>query len=226
METIDDRLAEIDRMLRMEVDLPLRLAEDDSLGSQEDNRAASEISSPKGTEAKKAKDDLQTISSDVGADTKPRSFDGDGTSLAHATGSGSGLVTSNEIVATGDNSAINENSVANNNASSNEHSAASGNVSPNDNVAANDSSATNDNAAANESIETVFDPDSVDLDTFPRCRHCFLGRRRCDGRTPCDKCRQRRCPGACRPVTVELLRQHSARAERILELARRNGAGS
>lgn len=142
-------------------------------------------------------------------------FDGDGTPLTHSSRRATGVdVTPNDDVS------------PNNSVAANENAASNDGVATNDSVAANDTSATNDNAAANESVETVFDPDSVDLDTFPRCRHCFLGRRRCDGQTPCDKCRQRRCPGACRPVTVELLRQYPARAERILELARRNGASS
>lgn len=177
METINNRLAEIDRMLRMEIDLPLRPAEGDSLGSHDDN------------------DDGQ-------ADPNLHGLDGDDSaSTRDATRSNAGV----DVTPHGDDSP--DNTVAN------------------DNIAGNDSTATNDNVA-NESVETVFDPDSVDLNTFPRCRHCFLARRRCDGQTPCDKCRQRRCPRACRPVTVELLRQYPDRAERVLRLARRNGAGS
>lgn len=130
-------------------------------------------------------------------------FDGDGTLLARATRSATRVnVNPDDGVSPGNSG------VANND------------------VAANDNSANNDNAAADEYIEVVYEADPFNLDTFPRCRYCFLGRRRCDGQTPCDKCRQRRSPGACRPVTAELLRQYPARAERVLELARRNGASS
>lgn len=248
VKTFDDKLDEIDRILRMEVDLPLRPAEGDSLPSREDIRAPSGISPPTENEALRAIDLRQMFSIDRKADPQPRGFDGDGTSLAHARRDTTELevtshgnfshnnsVAANDNGPTSDSSAVNENvttsgnSAINENPDANENPTTSGNPAINDNVAVNnadDSLATNDHPAADSSVETVFDPDSVDLATFPRCRHCFLSRRRCDGQTPCDKCRQRRCPRACRPVTVELLRQHPARAERVLELARRNGASS
>lgn len=194
MKTVGERIAEIDRKLRMEFVLPLRPVEGDSAGYQEDNHAASETSSPKTNDALKDEDNLNEMSKTVAAGPDIQDFDGE-----------------NSVAISG-NTVTNEN-----------HAAINDNVAVN---AANESLATNENAAADSSVETVFDPDSVDLATFPRCRHCFLSRRRCNGQTPCDKCRQRRCPRACRPVTVELLRQHPARAERVLELARRNGASS
>lgn len=248
METVGVRIAEIDRKLRMEYELPLRPAEGDSPGYQEDNHAASETGSPKTHDSLKDEDNLNAVSSAAEAGPRPRGFDGDGSPIAHATRSTTGLkvtlhdnvsrknsVTTNANIPTRGSSAVDanvaasDNSATNENAATNENSATSHTLAINDNVAANvanDSLATNENSAADSSIETVFDPDSVDLATFPRCRHCFLSRRRCNGQTPCDKCRQRGCPRACRPVTVELLRQHPARAERVLELARRNGASS
>lgn len=219
MTTIDDRLAKIDRMLRMEIDLPLRLAEGDSPGSHGEDHD---------DQAGPSCHDFDVDDHDEQAGPSCfHWFDGDVTSLAHATRSATGVnVTPNDDDSPNNSVAANADVTANDNAASNDSVAANDNVSANDDVAANNTSATNDDAAANESIVRMFDPDSVDLDTFPRCRHCFLVRRRCDGQTPCNKCRQRRCPRACRPITVELLRQYPARAERVLELARRNGASS
>lgn len=232
MQTIDDRFNEIHRMLRMEADLPLRSAHSDSLGSQDD-RAAPEIGSHEGNEASNVGGNLGTVESDGKAVPNPHGFDGDGTSFTDATRRASGLkdtshdnarpddsVTADANVANSDNSDLNDK------AATSESTATRENAAANENAAAGDNAAANDSLTTNESDETVFDPDSVDLDTFPRCRSCFVSRRRCNGQTPCDKCRQRGCARACRPVTVELLRQYPARAERVLELARRNGGGS
>lgn len=76
------------------------------------------------------------------------------------------------------------------------------------------------------SIRTDFDPESVDLHAFPKCKNCFRDRRRCNRQTPCDKCQQRGTPRSCGPVTLELLRRYPARAERILRLARNNGVSA
>lgn len=76
------------------------------------------------------------------------------------------------------------------------------------------------------SIQTDFDPGSVDLHAFPKCKNCFRDRRRCNRQTPCDKCQQRGFPGSCGHVTLELLRRYPARAERILRLANGNGAST
>lgn len=205
--TIDDSIADIDRRLRT-FDLPLRPSGGDSPGSHEDNH-------------------------DRHAGSNLRGFDGDGTSLAHETRSTTEVnVNPDDDVSPNNSSVARDDVAANDSSATNGDIAANDSLSTNDIVAANDSLSTNDNAAANEnavaneSVETVFDPDSVDLETFPRCRSCFLGRRRCDGQTPCDKCRQRRCSGSCRPITVELLRQYPARAERVLEIAGRNAASS
>lgn len=247
VKTFNDKLDEIDRILRMEADLPLRPAEGDSLPSREDVGATSRINPQTGDEALDAIDTRKMLPTNRKV-VPPAGFDGDSTSIAHARRDTTELkvtshgnvsrnnsVAANDNVPTSDSSAVDEhvtasdNSVINENLAADENPATSGNPAISDNVAinnANDSLATNDHVAADSSVETVFDPDSVDLATFPRCRHCFLSRRRCNGQTPCDKCRQRRCPRACRPVTVELLRQHHARAERVLELARRNGASS
>lgn len=230
MKTVGERIAEIDRKLRMEFVLPLRPAEGDSTGYQEDNHAASETSSPETNDALEDEDNLNALSGTVTAGPNLQDFDGDGSPLAHATRSTTVLeVTSDDNVSCNNSVAISGNSATNENHAANENHAISDYPAINDNAAANaanDSLATNENAAADSSIETVFDPNSVDLATFPRCRHCFLSRRRCNGQTPCDKCRQRRCPRACRPVTVELLRQHPTRADRVLELASRNAGSS
>lgn len=115
-------------------------------------------------------------------------------------------VSPNNSVTTNDNVATSENSAAEEEATASET------------VATNNNLATNGNVAEDSSLRLEFDPDSVDLDTFPRCRSCFIGRRRCNGQTPCDKCQQRRCFRSCRPVTVDDLRAYPARAERILNL--------
>lgn len=268
METINGRLAEIDRMLRMDEDPPPQPAEGISSGSRLDLRAVlgtdprrppirrrllavgppvtSNLSisedmswySTTVTHVVEEPGNLRTISSDGQASPRTRGHDGDGNSHTHTAETTAGLnataqdngspndgVTTNDEADTDeavnyDIADINESSDRNGKPVSNDDAAG------HDDAARNDSSAASDNAAADSSVQTIFDPDSVDLDTFPRCRSCFLGRRRCDGRTPCNKCRQRRCSRACRPVTVDLLRQYPARAERVLELARSNGASS
>ncbi|KAG6358840.1 hypothetical protein INS49_012359 [Diaporthe citri] len=95
MESIDDRLAEIDRMLRMEIDLPLRPAEGDSLGSHDDNH-------------------------DGQASPNFHGFDGDGTSLARdETRSATGV-----NITPYDDHTPNDSVVANGNVSANDHVAA------------------------------------------------------------------------------------------------------
>ncbi|KAH8785043.1 hypothetical protein F5883DRAFT_514729 [Diaporthe sp. PMI_573] len=233
-ENIDKRLAEINQMLRMEVSLTIRPADGKS----------------------KAGNDPDTNISDSKAGLIQRGFDGDGTSHQHTTKGVIGLDalstgTTHEKTplsvtvpaaqidipprpqsapipeSTSHDQVIPENSVASDdNVASSDNTTAEENVTADNSVVANATLTTNDDDAANSSIQTEFDPDSVDLDTFPRCKSCFKGRRRCNGQTPCDKCQQRGSGRACRPVTVELLREYPDRAERILELAGRNGASA
>lgn len=222
-DNIDDRLDEIHQLLRMEVSLPVRPAEGNDLESQENNHAALEADNNHDTYIGGGKAAL-------------RGFDRDGTSHPQTDTGAMDTVPADTAPTTTSLSITVPAALVNippcplsapapeftshDNVTPNDSIATDDNIATGENIATNDNLATNNDVAGDSSIQPEFDPDSVDLNTFPRCRSCFIGRRRCNGQTPCDKCQQRRCFRSCRPVTVDDLRMYPARAERILNLAR------
>ncbi|KAI3396259.1 hypothetical protein diail_12341 [Diaporthe ilicicola] len=195
MQTIDDEITELDRMLRMEGIPTQKPAEGDSLGFQGDegeeagsgeaagaeslaitaSKATAEPSSPEKIKLQRPKSKKRYSLRELKTGSKRQGFDGGGTSPLGTTESFT-----------------------------------------------NDKSITNGNPDNN--IESNFDLDSIDLGSFPRCTNCFIDRRRCNGQSPCDKCKQRKCSKACRPVTLELLKALPTRARRVLETSKKERA--
>lgn len=203
MKTIDDEIAELDRMLRMEGSLTLgvdtiagdSLAYGDDEGEEagsgsaaEDlglaikaSKSASVIHSPEMKKSQGPRNDKRPRPREAKIGSERQGFDGIGTTAPSAT---EGATKHSAITNTQDN------------------------VIHNDDL-------------SNSNVKTKFDPNSIDLESFPRCQSCFKDRRRCNGQSPCDKCKQRGSPKACRPVTLSLLKAFGTRAKRVLEGAKK-----
>ncbi|KAL1878279.1 hypothetical protein Daus18300_002197 [Diaporthe australafricana] len=198
MKTIDDEITELDRLLRMEGSLDLEPAAGDSLGSR-DNEGG-EAGTGEASEEQGLANTASTLASGTHTLEMKKSqiekFNAGPRVREPKTGSERRGF---DGIGTSPPRAT--------------ESATKDNVIPND-------------GASNSNAKTKFDLNTIDLENFPRCKSCFKDRRRCNGQSPCDKCKQRGSPKACRPVTLSLLKTFRARAKRVLENAKKEQASA